>query len=160
MGFWDGLMEGGITGIAKGVGSLAKDLRTAITGEEPVTAEQRTRLLEQVSAMEAATQAAAMQYDTVQMQGQVELNRIEAAADGLFKSGWRPAVGWVCVAGLAYTYVLRPILPWCVQVACIPFGYTSVLPVMPAIAMGDLLVLLGGLLGLGGMRSLEKIKKT
>lgn len=154
MSFWAGLMEGGISGIAKGVGSLAKDLRAAITGEEPLTAEQRTRLLEQVSAMEQAVLAA----DVAQMQGQVELNKIEAGSDSLYKSGWRPAVGWVCVAGLAFTFVVKPLLPWLVQVAGIPFGYVSALPPMPEIPMGDLTILLAGMLGLGGFRTFEKVK--
>lgn len=154
MSFWSGLMEGGISGLAKGVGSLAKDLRTAITGEEPLTAEQRARLLEQVAALEQAALAA----DVTQMQGQVEINKIEAGSDSLYKSGWRPAVGWVCVAGLAFTFVIKPLLPWLVQVAGIPFGYVSALPPMPDIPMGDLTILLAGMLGLGGFRTFEKVK--
>ena len=158
MGFWDGLVSGGIKGMAEGIGSLAKDIRTAITGEDPLTAEQRARLQEQLAAMEAVAQKAALEYDTAQMAGQVELNKIEAGSDSLFKSGWRPAVGWVCVAGLAFTFLVRPLLPWTVQVAGIPFGYNSALPPMPEIPMGDLVVLLTGMLGLGAMRTAEKLR--
>ena len=158
MAFWDSLIAGGIKGMAEGIGSMAKDIRTAITGDEPLTSEQKARLQEQLAAMEAAAQKAALEYDTVQMAGQIELNKIEAGSASLYKSGWRPAVGWVCVAGLCFTFILRPILPWAVQVIGIPFGNTSVLPTMPEIPMTDLIVLLTGMLGLGAMRTAEKFK--
>lgn len=158
MAFWEGLLTGDIKGMAEGVGSLAKDIRTAITGDEPLTAEQKATLQEQLNAMEAVAQKAAADFDTAQMAGQLELNKIEAASDSIYKSGWRPAVGWVCVAGLGYTFIIKPILPWCVQVIGIPFNYVSVLPPMAEIPMGDLAFLLTGMLGLGTMRSVEKIK--
>lgn len=158
MAFWDSLIAGGIKGMAEGIGSMAKDIRTAITGDEPLTAEQKARLQEQLAAMEAAAQKAALEYDTAQMTGQIELNKIEAGSDSLYKSGWRPAVGWVCVAGLCFTFIVRPLLPWIVQVAGIPFGYQSTLPPMPEIPMTDLIVLLTGMLGLGTMRTIEKMK--
>jgi hypothetical protein len=158
MAFWDSLLAGGVKGAAEGFGIMAKDIRTAITGEEPLTAEQKVALQEQLNATEAVLQKAAADYDTAQMTGQLELNKIEAASDSLYKSGWRPAVGWVCVAGLGYTFIVKPLLPWCVQVAGIPFGYVSVLPPMADIPMSDLAFLLTGMLGLGGMRTMEKIK--
>ncbi|MFZ4857932.1 MAG: 3TM-type holin [Desulfuromonadaceae bacterium] len=158
MPFWEGLLTGGIKGMAEGVGSLVKDLRVAITGDEPLTAVQKAALQEQLLAMEAVAQKAAADFDTAQMTGQIELNKIEAGSDSLYKSGWRPAAGWVCIAGLAYTFVVKPLLPWTVQVVGIPFGYVSALPPMVDIPMGDLLALLAGLLGLGTMRMVEKIK--
>lgn len=153
-GFWGALAEGGVTGIFKGVGEFAKDIRAAVTGEEVLSSEQKMKLLEQAAALEASV----LQADLAVIQGQVDINKIEAADPTIFKSGWRPAVGWVCVAGLAYTFVLKPILPWAVQVGCQIFGYESALPVMPDIPMGDLVILLGGLLGLGGFRTFEKFK--
>lgn len=148
MGFWDSLAEGGVTGLFKGAGAFAKDIRTAITGDEPLTAEQKTQLLAQASALEASV----LNADLAAIQGQNAINLEEAKSDNLFKSGWRPAVGWVCVSGLAYTFVVKPILPWIVAL----FGVT-VAP-MPEIPMGDLSILLSGLLGLGGFRTFEKIR--
>lgn len=43
---------------------------------------------------------------------QVEVNKIEAQSSDLFRGGWRPAVGWVCVIGLLYTYLAQPLLTW------------------------------------------------
>jgi hypothetical protein len=153
MGFWDGLMAGGIKGVAEGIGSLAKDIRAAITGEEPLTAEQKARLLEQTAAMEAAAQKAAADYDTTQMAGQIEINKIEAQSDSLFKSGWRPGLGWIMVAAFAVEFLARPLLPWFADMC----GF--VVKPMPGLNMDELIFLTSGMLGLGTMRSVEKIKK-
>jgi hypothetical protein len=82
--------------------------------------------------------------------GQLEVNKIEAAAPDLFRGGWRPAVGWVCVIGLLYTYLLQPLLSWA-------SGMWDV-PAPPSLDLADLLILLGGMLGMGGMRHLERLK--
>jgi hypothetical protein len=82
--------------------------------------------------------------------GQLEVNKIEAAAPDLFRGGWRPAVGWVCVIGLLYTYLGQPLLAWA-------SGIWDV-PAPPSLDLGDLLILLGGMLGLGGMRTMERLK--
>jgi len=84
------------------------------------------------------------------MLAQVEINKIEAASPSLFKSGWRPFVGWVCGAGFAYMLVVRPILPWLVS----EFGGRAV--DMPAVDLGVLTTTLGALLGVGVMRTVEK----
>ena len=83
--------------------------------------------------------------------GQMEVNRAEAQTD-LFRGGWRPATGWCCVAGLAYQFILQPMLPWVVAL----FG--AEVPPMPAIDNETLLVLLTGMLGLGGLRTFERVK--
>lgn len=157
MAIWDALLSGGIKGMAEGVGALAKDIRTALTGEEPLTAEQRARLQEQLSAMEAAAMKAAADFDIAQMTGQVEINKIEAASSSPFARNWRPAVGWVCVWGLFYTFGLKPMLPWLAEVGALMVNRVSVIPKLPEIPMGDLIVLLGGMLGLGTMRTVEKL---
>jgi hypothetical protein len=82
--------------------------------------------------------------------GQIETNKIEAAAPDLLRGGWRPAVGWVCVVGLLYTYLAQPLLSWASGIAEIPAP--------PELDLDQLLVLLGGLLGFGGMRMTERLK--
>jgi hypothetical protein len=83
--------------------------------------------------------------------GQLEVNKVEAGTD-MWRGGWRPAVGWSCVAGLVYQFLLQPILPWLAAL----FGAT--VPPLPAIDNETLLVLLTGMLGLGGLRTLEKVR--
>jgi len=83
--------------------------------------------------------------------GQLEVNKVEAASTDMFRAGWRPAVGWVCVAGLGYQFVLHPFLSFGLLMAEVPTP-------LPDLDMGTLLTLLLGLLGLGGLRTAEKLK--
>jgi hypothetical protein len=85
--------------------------------------------------------------------GQMEINKEEAKTD-LFRGGWRPATGWACVAGLIYQFLAMPILPWIAAVA----GFS--VPPLPAIDNETLMVLLTGMLGLGGLRTFEKVKRA
>ena len=84
-----------------------------------------------------------------EMVAQTDINKIEAANTNVFVSGWRPAVGWVCVGGLIYTFIGWPLITW---------GSTIwKFPIPPALDMGTLITLLGGMLGLGGLRTFEKV---
>ena len=95
---------------------------------------------------------AQMAQDTQLALGQIEINKIEAASEDKFKSRWRPAIGWVCVAGVAYNVVLQPLLAW--------LSLGSDIPV-PPIANGELLMfLLGTVLGVAVPRTVEKIRGT
>jgi hypothetical protein len=84
---------------------------------------------------------------------QVEVNKVEAASASVFVAGWRPAVGWICAAGVGYQYVARPLLQGLVTLWQARAAFT-----MPAVETGDLLYLLGCLLGVAGLRTVEKIK--
>lgn len=83
--------------------------------------------------------------------GQIEVNKVEAGTD-MYRGGWRPGVGWACVAGLVYQFLAQPLLPWVFTVA----GFNA--PPLPAIDTEALLVLLTGMLGLGGLRTLERLR--
>lgn len=85
-------------------------------------------------------------------QGQMDINKVEAANPSLFTSGWRPAIGWVCASGLGYQILIRPIGGW---IALNWFHWTS-LP--PSLEMDTLMSLMFGMLGLGAYRTIEKIK--
>lgn len=76
---------------------------------------------------------------------QTEVNAAEAANPNVFVSGWRPAIGWIGAAGLAYHFVLNPIL--------VGLGWTA-LPKLD----GMLFELIFALLGMGGLRTYEKLK--
>lgn len=82
---------------------------------------------------------------------QIKVNEEEAKSENLFKSGWRPAIGWICVFGLFYNFVLYNILLWAVA--------TFQLHITPPALMSDILMeLVFALLGLGSLRTFEKIK--
>ena len=95
-------------------------------------------------------QLAQLQADTNLAQGQLDVNKTEAASASLFVSGWRPFIGWICGMGLAYTFMVRPIGSPILQHA---YGVG-----MEQLDMGTLLTLLLGMLGLGGMRTYEKVQ--
>ena len=76
--------------------------------------------------------------------GQLEVNKVEAASTSLFVSGWRPAVGWVCVFGFAGNFIT--ILSSEVR--------------LPLIPMAEMMPVLLGMLGLGAMRSVEKVQQV
>ena len=83
---------------------------------------------------------------------QIQTNIEEAKSTNWWVAGWRPAIGWVCGAGLAYAALVEPFTRFAAKVW---FGYTGDFPVIDT----DLtLQILMGMLGLGAMRSVEKIK--
>jgi hypothetical protein len=83
--------------------------------------------------------------------GQLEVNKVEAGTD-MFRGGWRPATGWACVFGLVYQFLLQPLLPWLVAVC------GGSVPPLPPIDNDTLMALLTGMLGLGSLRTFERIK--
>lgn len=84
------------------------------------------------------------------VQGQLEINKKEAEHQSIFVAGWRPAIGWICGAGIAWNYLLQPLIAWSL------FAFGNELTGAPTLDIGDLMVLLGGMLGLGGLRTYEK----
>jgi hypothetical protein len=87
------------------------------------------------------------------VQAQLEINKAEAEHPSLFVSGWRPAVGWVCVLGMAGNFITIPFTNMVLELA----GYDVVLPMVD---METLLPVLLGMLGLGAMRTVEKVKNV
>ena len=86
------------------------------------------------------------------MRAQLEINKAEAASGSLFKGGWRPAVGWICAIAFAYHFVLQPLIIFVVAIVGVD------IPNLPEFQMNTLLTVLGGLLGIGGLRTYEKQK--
>ena len=82
----------------------------------------------------------------------VEVNKAEAASGSVWKGGWRPFVGWVCGTAFAYHFVIQPLAIFIVA------AYGMEIPALPEFDMGQLMTVLMGMLGLGGLRSFEKYK--
>ena len=85
--------------------------------------------------------------------GQFEVNKVEAASKSMFVAGWRPAVGWVTVIGMASNYILIPMGNFALAVAGSEIA-------IPLLQMSEMMPVLLGMLGLGGMRTVEKIQKV
>ena len=83
---------------------------------------------------------------------QLEINKAEAQSGSLFKGGWRPAVGWTCALVFFYHYILQPLMTFIVAIS------GAEIPELPEFDMSTLLPVLGGLLGIGGLRTYEKQK--
>lgn len=84
------------------------------------------------------------------VQGQLDTNKAEAASPSIFVAGWRPFVGWVCGTGFGVQFVIGPLAEWGSGLLGHPVKF-------PPMDLGTMMPLLLGMLGLGGMRSAEKI---
>jgi hypothetical protein len=82
---------------------------------------------------------------------QMDINKVEAAHTSLFVSGWRPFIGWVCGVSFAYIFFLGPLI----TAISASYGYSFMLP---PIDIDKMIYILGGILGLGGLRTFEKVK--
>jgi hypothetical protein len=89
-----------------------------------------------------------------QVLAQLEVNKAEAASGSFFKGGWRPSIGWICGLALFWSFILQPFLVFFLLV----FGVD--LPPLPEVGTADLMPILLGMLGLGGLRSYEKVQKV
>ena len=89
--------------------------------------------------------------DLAQMTAQTDINKVEASNSSIFVSGWRPAIGWVCALALAYQYLLKPL-----AMGILPnFG----IAIAPLPGLDDnLWQLMMGMLGIGGLRTFEKVQ--
>jgi hypothetical protein len=97
----------------------------------------------QAAAAEQKLAELKMSGDLAVLTGQLEINKVEASNTNLFVSGWRPFIGWVCGVGLAYHYLIYPIL-------------VALFPHIIPLDAGDLIALVGTMLGMGGLRTYEK----
>jgi len=85
--------------------------------------------------------------------GQIEVNKTEAAHKNLFVAGWRPAVGWVCCLGMASNFLVIPMANFALALSHTPI-------VIPMIELSEMMPVLLGMLGLGGMRTVEKMNNV
>ena len=127
------VLGGGVAEPIKAIGAIVDDLFT--TDEERLDKEEALMRLAQRPALI-----------------QTEINKIEAQHRSVFVAGWRPFVGWVCGAALAYSFILRDLIAWSLAAA------GAAVPPPPELAMEHLMTVLISLLGLGGFRTFEKIK--
>lgn len=136
MSFLGEITSTGVGAIMSGIGTLAKDLRQAITGDLP--AEKQAEIQQKL-----------MELELRAMEGQMQINVEEAKSEHLFVAGWRPFVGWVGGVSLLYAAILEPLMSWIARV----YGSAAVFPTLDTTITMQVLF---GVLGLGAFRSYDK----
>lgn len=106
-------------------------------------------------ALQAQTDITKLQYELQgklvdQITSQIQVDQAEAANKSVFVAGWRPAIGWICGAALGMNYIIGPLCTWTASLAGRAVTF-------PQLDLGSLLPLLLGMLGLGAMRTVEKV---
>ena len=106
--------------------------------------DQKAKLAHEVATM-------AQRHAQELAKSQIEVNKAEAAHTSMFVAGWRPAVGWCCVLGMAGNFLIIPM-------ANFTLALMEVQVNVPLIDLETMMPVLMGMLGLGAMRSYEKVK--
>jgi len=122
------------------VGTLFTSLREAITGEKIKDPAEQAKIMLALDQMEAKLKMA-----------QMDVNNTEARHKSIFVAGWRPFIGWISGSALAYNYIAQPLI----YTALAASGKVMQ---MPTLDIGTLMALLGGMLGFGAFRTVEKVK--
>lgn len=133
-------------GIIEAVGKVADDLFTSD--------DERNRA--DIDAMKVGLQAA--EVDAKLIAGQHEINKEEAKSSSVFVAGWRPAIGWVGVAALAYQFLAYPLLTWAWAWMQASKWVPGTVTPPPMLNTDALMVLLTGILGIAGTRTFEKVR--
>ena len=103
-----------------------------------------------IQQMQQTGELAFLASQTDLAKAQIATNTAEATNASVFVSGWRPMVGWCCAAGVGTQFLIAPLATWVLAL----FGKSVV---FPPLDMGTLIPLLAGMLGIGAMRTVEKI---
>ena len=82
---------------------------------------------------------------------QLDINKVEAGHRSVFVSGWRPFLGWISGLSIGYVYLFQPIFDMILQMFGVEVNWV-------VLDLGQLMPLILGMLGLGGLRSFEKAK--
>ena len=148
-----------ITALAK----VGQSILARVWPDPKAQAEAQLKLAE----LEQKGDIAELQAHLEGMLGQLEINKTEAQHPSIFVSGWRPAVGWVCVISLFFIYVPKALFlsgTWLAQSIMLLNEATDItkitLPIYPDLGVSDLIGLLMSMLGIGIMRSVDKVKNV
>jgi hypothetical protein len=110
---------------------------------------------EEKAKAQLAMQQALVQAAIDEAKDQRDVDKTEAANPSMFVAGWRPAVGWLCVVTLFYQWIAAPFLTWSANWAAVAWHWT--IPQLPHLDGTDTQTLLYALLGIGGLRTVDKI---
>lgn len=115
---------------------------------------ERVRLAMEAQVMAQQTEIVRALIDADRQQ--TEINKIEAASSSLFVAGWRPFIGWICGCALAWQFLLLPVGSWLASTVAQYLGKEA--PTFPQLDNSQLYPILFALLGMGGLRTMEKIR--
>jgi len=128
--------------ILGGIGTLAKDIREAITGKGITDPNKQAEVLLKVQELENAAN-----------QGSIDIAKIEAASTKTFIAGARPFIMWICGGAMGWNFFVGPMFAWIADLC----GRHTPIPVMDLSVMMPVLLTM---LGFGGYRTFEKIKNS
>lgn len=111
-----------------------------------------TSIIDKIWPNKSEQEKAELQAALVVVQGQLQVNQAEAASSSVFVAGWRPFIGWVCGSACAWNWIGLPVTKAGLLLAGGP-----ALTLAPA-DLNEMLPVLMGMLGLGALRTTEKIK--
>lgn len=139
MSFISDIFAGGTEGVLKGVKDIVGTFKA-----DPL----------ELAKLESALNQAELNFQVQMTQAQTKINEIEAASQDKFTSRWRPAIGWVCVGAYTYSFIVQPMAAFILVVSGVHDGTK-----LPELDMGELSMVLMGMLGLGAMRTVDKYLK-
>lgn len=153
-------MAGGILGSIIGAalpGVLPSITDTAKILVDRLVPDPAAKAQAQKDIEEAITARVAVAIDAVKAQdaAQGAVNLAEAQGNDRYSSRWRPTVGWICTAGLGYQFLFAPVMTWVGGIVGVALDVSF--PAPPTLITTDLMPLLYALLGIGAMRTVERV---
>lgn len=133
-------------GIFSTIGGLIDDLHTS----------DKEKMDAQIELAKLGLEEQRIEADLVK--GQIEVNKVEAQHSSIFVAGWRPAIGWIGAASMAYQFILYPFLIWIWALMQASGWVPKELQPPPMLGTDALWVILSGMLGIAGARTFEKVK--
>lgn len=119
---------------------------------DPITAgvDLVTTAINKIWPDKSETEKAQLAAEVALINGQLQINQVEAGSSSLFVSGWRPFIGWVCGLGCGWNWIGIPVVTAVLTIA----GHPVVLGMAN---LSEMFPLLLGMLGIGGLRTVEKL---
>lgn len=136
-----------------GFGSIADLIKSGVDRIWP----DKTKALEikaEIDKAALAGQLQEMQDGWDNARAQLAVNQQEAASSSIFVAGWRPFIGWVCGSAFAWMFLVQPFLVFGITA----FHGTLDLKQLPVLDTASIMQILMGILGLGALRTYEKVK--
>lgn len=146
-----GNLFGSAASAAESPATQIVDGASKIIGMFKLPPEVKVQLEQQLSLANLDMEKTELVGQLTEAEDQIEVNKQEAASQSAFVAGWRPFIGWVCGGAFAWTFVLQPFMAFFLAV----FGKHLTLP---SLDLSNLMPVLLGMLGLGAMRTYEKVQ--